>query len=144
MKSLPSLRVGNLACLAADQQTPHCVLLTQRLCKMKDKSTEGYPACLAWGGEKESRAALIYSFGNGTLRNVMLSEAQSELRAEELACTTNKRDRQAITSNNQTTDPGTLLWIQAQGRFGDNCVMCPRGKEKNNKNTHNKLFSSQV
>lgn len=69
----------------------------------------------------------------------MLSEAQSELRAEELACTTNKRGRQAITSNNQTTDPGTLLWIQAQGRFGDNCVMCPRGKENTTK-THTTNF----
>lgn len=47
---------------------------------------------------------------------------QSELRAEELACTTDKRGRQAITSNNQTTDPETLLWIQAQGHFRDNCV----------------------
>lgn len=65
----------------------------------------------------------------------MLSEAQSELREEELACTTDKRGRQAITSNNQTADPETLLWIQAQGRFRDNCV-CVQGKRKK----HNKLF----
>lgn len=70
---------------------------------------------------------LIYQFGSGTLRNVVLSDARSELRAEELACTTDERGRQATTSNNQTTE--TLPWIQAQGRFRDNCV-CVQGKRK--------------
>jgi len=118
-----------------------CVLFTQRFCKIKDKSTEDYPACLALGREKESRATLrIYWFGNGALRNAVLSEAQSELRAEEQACTTDKRGRQAITSNNQTADPETWLWIRAQGRCRDNLCMRPGKKEKNPTN----LFSYQV
>lgn len=71
----------------------------------------------------------------------MLSEAPSELRAEELACTTDKRGRQALTSNNQTADPETLLWIQALGHFRDNCA-CVQGKKKKKKQS--KLFPYQV
>lgn len=77
---------------------------------------------------------LICCFGNGPLRNAVLSEAQSELGAEELACTTDERGRQGITSSNQTTAPETLWGLKP--RDASEINVC-RGKARK----HNKLFS---
>lgn len=51
---------------------PHCALLTQKFCEIKDKSGEECPACQGMG--KGSRAELSDWFGSGTGRNAVLSE----------------------------------------------------------------------